>query len=96
MVNKKGPKFTIVITAYNIEKYISDCIASVKKQGFIDFECIVIDDGSTDGTYTAAQKSISGDERFALITIPHGGPQKAKNEGASKSLWRICAVCRRR
>lgn len=83
MENRK-PKFTVIVTAYNIEKYISDCITSLKAQNFSDFECIIIDDGSTDGTFSTVQKSISDDERFTLLTVSHGGPQKAKNEGLKR------------
>lgn len=87
MENRK-PKFTVVVTAYNIEKYISDCIASLKAQSFTDFECIIVDDGSTDGTCCAARSSIADDERFTLLTIPHGGSQKAKAAG----LHRACGT----
>ncbi len=81
----RKPKFSVVITAYNIEKYISDCINSMKAQTFSDFECIIVDDGSTDGTNRSAYNSIAGDEKFALLVIPHGGPQKAKNEGLRRA-----------
>ena len=84
MENRK-PKFTVVVTAYNIRNYIPDCIASLKAQSFPDFECIIIDDGSTDGTFCTAQKSVSDDERFTLLTVSHGGPQKAKNEGLQRA-----------
>ena len=79
------PKFTIIITAYNIENYISECIASVKAQSFSDFECIIADDGSSDGTFLNAQKSISTDERFTVFSFPHGGPQNAKAEGLKRA-----------
>lgn len=85
MGNKRRPEFTIIIPAYNIEKHISECINSIKNQSFADFECIVIDDGSTDATYTATQKSISGDKRFELINMSNGGPQKAKAEGLDRA-----------
>ncbi len=45
--------FSILIPAYNAEKYIINCINSIKKQTFEDWECIIIDDGSKDNTYNS-------------------------------------------
>ena len=47
---KKEKRFSIIITAYNIEKYIEKSIESVKNQTFQNYELIVIDDCSTDRT----------------------------------------------
>ena len=44
------PKFSIIIPAYNVEKYIDKCLKSVFNQTFKDYEVIVINDGSTDNT----------------------------------------------
>lgn len=44
------PFFSIIIPAYNVEKYICECIFSLKIQTFTDFEIIIVDDGSSDGT----------------------------------------------
>ena len=42
------PKFSIIIPAYNVEKYINKCLKSVFNQTFKDYEVIVVNDGSTD------------------------------------------------
>jgi len=47
---KSSPLFSIIVPAYNVENYISECIESVLSQSFQDFELILIDDGSTDQT----------------------------------------------
>jgi len=50
----KGPSITILMPAYNAERYIAESIRSALAQTFLDFELLVIDDGSTDGTHEAA------------------------------------------
>ena len=43
-------KVTVMITVYNGEKYISECIESILKQTYTNFELLIVDDGSTDNT----------------------------------------------
>ena len=43
-------RFSIIIPAYNVEDYLLDCVDSVIKQSFRDYEIILVDDGSTDST----------------------------------------------
>lgn len=44
------PLLSIIIPVYNVEKYIYECLESIIKQDFSDYEVIIIDDGSTDNT----------------------------------------------
>lgn len=57
----------IVIPLYNVEKWIKTCIRSVKLQTHNNFQCIVIDDISTDGSVQVIKKEIENDDRFLLI-----------------------------
>lgn len=82
---KNSAYFTVIITAYNIEKYICDCIKSVQNQSFSDFKCIIVDDGSSDKTASVIADSIKNDSRFQSFTISHGGPQRAKSAGLEKA-----------
>ena len=42
------PKISVIIPVYQVEKYLDRCVESVKKQTMQDYECILVDDGSTD------------------------------------------------
>lgn len=44
------PKFSVVVTCYNYRDYIEDCLSSVAAQSYSDFECIIVDDKSSDGS----------------------------------------------
>jgi glycosyltransferase involved in cell wall biosynthesis len=79
------PKASIIIPAYNAEEYIGKTLDSILAQTFSDFECIVIDDGSTDDTVEV----IKGyqDQRIVLIQQPNsGGPAKPRNTGLKQSV----------
>ena len=71
--------FSIVIPAYNAASYIEKSIHSVLNQTVGDFEVLVIDDGSTDGT----QKIVETirDDRIRYIYQPNGGVSSARNMG---------------
>ena len=51
-------KYSVVIPAYNVENYISDCIGSLKAQSFLDFEVVIINDGSLEELYAKIEKAI--------------------------------------
>jgi glycosyltransferase involved in cell wall biosynthesis len=60
-------KLVIVSTFWNSEKYVADCIKSIKNQYYSEFVAYMIDDMSTDNSYNVALDTIDGDERFILI-----------------------------
>ncbi len=59
--------FKIVVPLYNVEKWIKLCIRSVKKQDYNNFECVLVDDISTDKTVEIIKKEIKNDNRFHLV-----------------------------
>lgn len=74
------PKATIIIPAYNAAAFIEETLASIVRQTYRDFECIVIDDGSTDSTLTCVNKF--ADSRFRIISLSNsGGPAIPRNTG---------------
>lgn len=70
---------SILVPAYNAERYIAACLESVAAQTFGDFEAIIINDESTDGTADIARRFCARDPRFRLVDIPHSGLATARN-----------------
>lgn len=62
------PLVTIITPTYNHEKYISDCILSAQDQTFANWEMIIVDDGSTDNTYSVAKALADSDSRISVFT----------------------------
>lgn len=79
------PRASIIVPAYNAADYIKETLDSILAQTFDDFECLVIDDGSTDDTADAV-KSFQ-DSRIKLFQQKNsGGPAKPRNVGLTKSV----------
>ncbi len=75
------PKVSVVLAAYNLEKYLGECLDSIRAQTFENFECIIVDDGSTDRTSRIATHYSKLDKRFRAIKKQHGGVSTARNAG---------------
>jgi glycosyltransferase involved in cell wall biosynthesis len=81
LASSQRPQVTVVTPAYNVAKYIGEAIDSVLKQTFTNFEYLVVDDGSTDGTAETALTHAGHDDRFRLVQVPHAGLSAARNVG---------------
>jgi hypothetical protein len=81
------PFFSVIIPAYNRLPYLLEALDSVWRQSFTDYEVIVVDDGSTDGTQTAVLEMLkSGNaEKLKLkyLKQENAGPGAARNAGAA-------------
>lgn len=74
---------SIIIPAYNTGKYIEECLASVSGQTHLNFEVIIVDDGSTDNLSVIVERFCKQDSRFKLLKKKNGGSSDAKNLGLS-------------
>lgn len=74
-------KVSVIIPAYNSKDTIKNAIDSVLNQSLKDLEVIVIDDGSTDGTYDILKSLSASDQRINVLKQQNGGPALARNKG---------------
>ena len=75
------PKVSIVVPVYNVDKYLKQCLNSILNQSYVDWECIVIDDGSTDLSWKICDTFASKDDRIRVIHQKNQGVSKARNVG---------------
>ena len=76
-------KISIIMPVYNKEKYVRHAIDSVIAQTFIDWELVIIDDGSTDSSFEICRQY--KDARIHLIRVENGGVSRARNLGLEKA-----------
>lgn len=76
-----APAVSVIIPVYNAQKYLDQCIRSVLDQTFTDFEIILVDDGSTDGSGEICDRYGSQDSRVRVFHKPNGGVSSARNMG---------------
>lgn len=84
------PKLSIIIPIYNKENFLRRCLDSIKNQTFEDFECLMIDDGSTDGSGSICKEYENTDTRFHYIHKENSGwASEPKNVGLdlAKGEW---------
>jgi glycosyltransferase involved in cell wall biosynthesis len=73
------PAVSIIMPAYNVESYVGDAIRSALAQTYTDFELIVVDDGSKDGTADVVRQLASSDSRIHLVQHANRGLAGARN-----------------
>jgi glycosyltransferase involved in cell wall biosynthesis len=81
MMTEKVPKVSILLPSFNARKFLEPRVDSLLRQTFGDWEAIVLDSQSTDGTWEYFQSIAQGDSRFRLIQVPREGVYAALNRG---------------
>ena len=76
---------SVIVPVYNSEQYLSRCLKNVAQQTYMDFECIVIDDGSKDNSLFIAKEYESKDSRFRVFHKENGGVSSARNYGIERA-----------
>lgn len=75
------PRISVLLPAFNASATLASCLASLARQSEPDWECVLVDDGSSDGTAAVARAWASDDPRIQLLSRPHRGIVAALNEG---------------
>ena len=76
---------SIIIPVYNVKLYLDNCIQSVIQQSYTDFECILVDDGSTDGSSEICDQWAEKDNRIIIVHQPMRSIIRSKQRiGTSK------------
>lgn len=78
-----APAVSVVIPVYNLEGYLAPCIESVRRQSYPDFEAIVVDDGSKDGSLAEIRRLTAGDDRFVVLSTENRGVARARETALS-------------
>ena len=78
--------FSVIMPTYNCKKYIVKAVRSVLSQTYENFELIIVDDDSTDGTFEELQELSVSDIRIKLFQIAHSGVSAARNFGVEKAI----------
>ena len=77
---------SVIVPVYNVELYLAECINSILKQSFSNFELLLIDDGSTDHSSLICQEYVLKDSRIKYYKKSNGGLSDARNYGIKKSI----------
>lgn len=80
-MKSETPEISVIIPVYNSQMHLKECLESLKKQSFSDFEVIVINNGSTDDSGKIAKEFSDSDSRFRLVQHNHGRQGEARNVG---------------
>jgi glycosyltransferase involved in cell wall biosynthesis len=91
-MTQAGPEVSVLCTARNADAYIAEMIDSIRAQTHEDWELVIVDDGSTDGTVAVVEGYIATDPRVRLVRRQaSGGPYAAANEGLRHTRGRYIA-----
>jgi glycosyltransferase involved in cell wall biosynthesis len=91
-VSVEPPLFTVVVPVHNRADIVRPTLMSVQEQTFEDFECLVVDDGSTDGEDLALVVESLDDDRFRYVRQDNGGASSARNRGIDMARGRYIAL----
>ena len=86
-----SPEVSVIIPAYNLEGYLDTCLQSVLAQTLGNFEAIVVDDGSTDGTPGLLRRYAERDPRIIVVSTPNRGVARARETGIARAQGKYIA-----
>lgn len=91
-ITSEVPLVSVVMPVYNGERFVAEAIESILRQTFHDFEFIIVDDGSTDGTAAILARAAAENPRIRVLTEHHRGKVHARNTGCKAARGEFVAV----
>lgn len=82
---RKKPLISVIISCFNYAHFLPEALNSILNQTYINWECIIVDDGSTDNTKEVAQSYVQKDRRFKYIYQKNQGLSMARNTGVENA-----------
>ena len=87
------PLVSIIVPVYNVENYLKRCVDSILAQTFIDYELILVDDGSYDSSDKICDEYAAKFDKIYVIHQKNGGPSAARNAGMSIARGEYFLFC---
>jgi glycosyltransferase involved in cell wall biosynthesis len=88
-----APLLSIIMPVYNSEQYVAEAIESILSQSFTNFELLIVDDGSKDGSGALCDKFAQKDSRVTVFHIPNGGMCHARNFAIDRASGGYIGFC---
>jgi glycosyltransferase involved in cell wall biosynthesis len=85
------PEISVVVPTRDVGKYVGAVLGDLRAQTFVDFEAIVVDDGSTDQTQDVIATFLESDQRFRLLSSGGTGAGAARNLGVDQATGEFLA-----
>ena len=79
------PLVSVIVAAYNVERYIEKCVTSLRDQTWKELELLLIDDGSTDKSGEICDRLAEADPRIRVIHKKNGGIADVRNLGVEEA-----------
>lgn len=87
------PQVSVIVPVYNQERYLEECISSIRRQTLAEWECLIINDGSSDSSGEIARRFSEADSRIRYFEQENGGVSSARNLGMRHASGRyLCFV----
>lgn len=81
---------SVIVPVYNVKKYLEACVQSILAQSYGNFELILVDDGSKDGSASICDDLAGRDNRIIVIHLENGGASSARNHGLQVMRGTYC------
>lgn len=85
MTGRRTPAVSVIMPAYGHEAYLEEAVASLQRQTFDDWECVVVTDGSPDDVLTEARRLADEDQRIVVLDTDNAGVAAARNSAIGHS-----------